>query len=294
MEKLSELASANTHLLWAALVSAIVSATVSYLFKRGETRHKAQVEYEYEQRKKLHELTGRYHGRLITAANSLNYRFWNLYSNHAKGWLDINGRYDAAGYYFLSTAYRLMSFFALVRLVESEAILLDGRIAKKRDFAFLNYIAAFHWVMTDTALFDGESYDISMQSDHFFADQFRHYCDLCTKGNECLGFEAFKNGPYRDSEFSAVLMFLDGLSPMEDRLRWNRVVTLHLLLMAFLNTFGYTRQKTGVKKFLSAARNVTSDACLKNLLTWLPHHDLSQEKGAKNIIKAINRVRRER
>ena len=44
------------NLLWTAVVAAIVSASVSYFFKKRETRHKLQTEYEYEQRKKLREI----------------------------------------------------------------------------------------------------------------------------------------------------------------------------------------------------------------------------------------------
>jgi hypothetical protein len=287
---LSKLAGTHTDLLLPGLISVIVSAAVCYLFKRGETRHSAKVEYEYEQRKKLHEMTGRYHGRLISAANNLNYRLWNLYSNHQDEWLKVDGRYEQTGYYFSSTAYRLMSFFALVRLIESEAILLDARIATRKDFLFLNYIAAFHWVMTDVALFGGSAYDISTQSDHFFSDHFRHCCEICSKEGECLSFEAFKNGPYLNKDFSAVLKFLDGLSPYDGRLRWNRVVALHLLLLAFLNTYGYKRQKTKPAKFLLVAKQVTNLACLKNIVAWLPRHDLDSDTGARNIIKAVKKV----
>lgn len=290
MSFLSELAGTNTNLLLTGLISAIVSAIVSYLIKRSETRHKAEVEYEYEQRRKLRELTGRYHGRLVSAANNLNNRFWNLYKNREKGWLNVGGDYHLAGYYFSSTAFRLMSFFALVREAESEAILLDARIATKTDFALLSYVAAFHWVMTDTVLFDGEAYDSSRQRDHFFSDQFRHYCELCSKDGESLTYEAFKNGPYLDENFVAVLRFLDGLSPFEDRMRWNRIVALHLLLMAFLNTYGYSRQKSTPAQFLDAAKQATGIACLKNIVAWLPRHDLAKERGAKQIVNAIKRV----
>ncbi|HCI14291.1 MAG: hypothetical protein A2063_04025 [Gallionellales bacterium GWA2_60_142] len=290
---LSELANTNTDLLFAGLISAIVSAMVSYLFKRRETRHQAEVEYEYEQRKKLQELTGRYHGRLLNAANSLNYRIWNLYSNHQEGWHNANGNYEQAAYYFQSTAYRLMNFFALIRLIERESILLDARIATKKDFAFLNYAAAFHWVMTDVELFKGLNFDKSKQQDHFFSDHFRHYCELFLKNNENLSYETFKSDAYLDKQFSAVLAFIDGVSPSEERLRWNRIVCLHLLLMAFINTFGYTRQKSKTKQFLTAAKNSTNVTCLNNLLAWLPRHDLHHDQNIKDIVKAIDRINKE-
>jgi hypothetical protein len=290
MAMLSQLASEKTGLLWTTLISALVSAAISYSFKRKEIRHKAKVEYEYEQRKKLHELTGKYHGRLIGAANALNYRLWNLYSNHEENWLVVNGNWRNPGYYFTTTIHRFMGFFALVRLVEAEAILLDARIATKKDFIFLNYVAAFHWVMTDVALFDSVPYDKSKQTDHFFSDYFRYYCDLCAKDNAYLSFEAFTSGPMTKEQFHPVLHYFDGLSPHDGRLRWDRIVSLHLLLMAFINTFGYERQRSPLTKFENVVKQTTSGVCVQNLVKWLPRYDLGREQGAKNIVKAVSRV----
>ena len=72
---------------------AIVSAVVSYVLKRREIRFNLDVEYEYEQRKKLRNLIGSYHGRALQAANRLNQRFWNLYAYVGKGWLNVNSDY---------------------------------------------------------------------------------------------------------------------------------------------------------------------------------------------------------
>ena len=85
MSEIATLLTANTQLLWAAIVAAVVSAIVSYLFRRSEIRLLAKVEYECDQRKKLRELIGCHHGGLLHAANTMNYRLWNLYQNHAQG-----------------------------------------------------------------------------------------------------------------------------------------------------------------------------------------------------------------
>ena len=225
MSTIGSLLATNTELLWAALVSAVVSAAVSYFFKRRETRHAAEVEYEYEQRKKLRELIGRHHGRLLNAANSMNYRMWNLYAHHDKAWLDARGDYTNAGlYYFRSTVYRFLNVCALVRLVEAEALLLDARIAQKKDFIFLNYAAALHWVMTDVALTEGLPYDNFHQTDHFFSDHFRQYCDLCLSNGSFVSIEQFSELLTHDSSIEPVLHYFDGLTRSEARLRWDRLV----------------------------------------------------------------------
>jgi len=293
MGTVSDLLATNTDLLWAAIVSAVVSAGVSYWFKRRETRHTAEVEYEYEQRKKLRELIGLHHGRLLNAANSMNYRMWNLYANHDKGWLDVNGDYsDPKAYYFRSSVYRFLNVCALLRQLDTEAILLDSRIAQKKDFTFLNYAAALRWVMTDVALTDGLAYDNFQQTDHFFSDHFRHYCDLCLRERDFLTIEQFSELLNNGSQLEPVLQYFDGLTRDEARLRWDRLVAFHLLLMAFINSFGYTRQYSDYEYFVRAASQINNRAVLVNLAAWIPRHDLGRDPEAKRIIRAAKDVLR--
>jgi len=294
MEKLINLLSTNTDLLWAALVSAVVSTGVSYWFKRRETVYKAKVEYEYEQRKKLRQLIGRYHGRLLNAANSMNYRLWNLYKNWEKGWLDVDGDYaNIELYYFRSSVYRFLNVCTLIRQLESEAILLDARIAQKDDFVFLNYAAALNWVMTDAALIDGLQYDVFYQTDHFFSDQFRQYCDKCLINDGFISIDEFSNLLSEGDSLMAVLQYFDGLTQDENRFRWDRLVSFHLLLMAFINSFGYSRQYTSQGKFIQVAKQVRNLKVLENLEAWLPRHDLERNSEVKKIIRAIKAVKKE-
>lgn len=287
MEIVTNLLTANKNLLWAAIVSAVVSAAVSSWFKRRETRHAAKVAYEYEQRKRLRELIGRYHGRLINAANSMNYRMWNLYRNYDRSWLAVHGVYsDPETYYFRSTVYRFLNVCALVRQLESEAVLLDARIAEKKDFTFLNYAAALHWVMTDVALTEGLNYDNFDQTDHFFSDHFRQNCDLCLSNGGFLTIEQFSETLKNGSRLTPILRYFDGLTRDEERLRWDRLVAFHLLIMAFINAFGYKRQKSSNEQFTHVAKQIRNARVLQNLSAWLPRHDLGDEREAKRIRRA--------
>jgi hypothetical protein len=277
--------SIKTNLLWATLVSAVVSAAVSYYFRRREARHKLAVEYEYEQRKKLRDLIGRYHGRLLQACNSLNHRFWNLYANADAGWLD-SGDYRHPGYYLLSFAHRFLAVFSLIRQFENQAIYVDARIAERKDFIFLSYLEAIRWVMTDVALFDGIAYDRSHQRDHFFADSFRQYCDECAPDEGFITYEGLKDRVAKVRSLDPVLQFFDSLRPSEDRLRWDRLVALHLLLMAFVNSFGYKPQYSPQTKFDSVAGQVRRQRILENLVDWLPRHGLGKDKESRRIARA--------
>ncbi|MGH9714016.1 MAG: hypothetical protein ACRD5M_12035 [Candidatus Acidiferrales bacterium] len=294
IEALSHLLSIKTELLWAALVSTAVSAAVSYYFRRREARHKLAVEYEYEQRKKLRDLIGCYHGRLLQVCNSLNYRLWNLYTNANAAWLDSGGDYQKPGYYMLSFVHRFLAVFSFIRQFENEAIYVDGRIAEKKDFIFLNYLDAIRWVMTDVALFEGITYDGSHQRDHFFADNFRQYCDGCSVEGNFITYEKLKDHVATLRSLDPVFAYFDSLRPSEDRLRWDRLIALHLLLMAFINSFGYRPQYSSQTNFDSVAGQVRRQRILDNLVDWLPRHGLGKDKESKRIIHACQALRKSR
>lgn len=57
-----------------------------------------------------------------------------------------------------------------------------------------------------------------------------------------------------DHELEAVLRFFDGLDPDDERrLRWDRVAAFQLVLMAFIETFGYEVHRTEPKWFNAVA-----------------------------------------
>lgn len=288
-----EFLSTNTELLWAAIVSAVVSAGVSYFFRRREARHKLEI--EYEQRRKLRDLIGLYHGRLLNAANNLNYRFWNLYSNYDERWLDVHGGYKQGGYYFASFVYRFLAVCVLSRQFENEAVYLDARIAEKKDFTFLNYVWALGWVLTDAKLFEGLQYDQNTQRDHFFGDNLRQYCDAClSRKGEFFTPESFRKYIATKRSIDPVMAFFDSLHPSEDRFRWDRLVAFHLILLAFINSFGYHTHYTPASKFVTVARNNRNTVVLDNLVAWLPRLGLTKDKNTELILVACKAVKEER
>jgi len=283
---------AKTNLLWAALVSVLVSSTISYLFHRREIRHRLATEYEYEQRKELRDIIGLYHGRLLSAGNSLNYRFWNLYSNQDKSWLMVRGAYDPKRYYFHSFVYRFLAVGVLMRQFERKAIFVDARIAEQHDFLFLKYLATMHWCLTDVALFQGLAYDSSEDTDHFFADAFRGYCDTCVQDSNVIEFNDFVELVQKNRSLDPVLRFFDSLCRKEERFRWDRLVVFHLLIVAFINTFGYIEQRTSRAKIEGIAEEIKNREVLANLIQWLPRHGLGQDRESKMLIRTCRKVAR--
>jgi hypothetical protein len=285
-----ELFSANTDILWAAIVSAVVSAAVSYYFKRRETRDTLVAQFEHEERKRIRALIGLYHGRLVRAGFNLSNRMWNLYDNHQKGWLDAGQKYEHPGHYLSTTVYRFLHVCTLARQFERESLFLDARIARPNDFLFMNYLNAFSWALTEVRLFQGLSYDPTYATSHFFADKLRSVCDSCWIDKDFLSLDSFEQRIEHDRSVDAVFRFFDSLAPNGPRmasLRWDRLVLLHLLLVCFLDTFGYTTQRLSREALKRLLAQFCNRAVLTNALECLPELGLKPSTQARRFRKAL-------
>jgi hypothetical protein len=282
----STLLSTNTNVLSAALISALISAFVAYISKIREYKGKLVADHDHEQRKALRSIIGRTHGRLLHAGNSLNHRFWNLYANHDKRWLEVTDLWNPDNYYLHSFACRFMAVFALIREFERQAVYVDSRIALKSDLVFLKYVAALHWCMTDVALFEGIEYDSSDQVDHFYSDALREYSDTCIDDNgNMLKPDTIVARAKEGGGLQKVFEFFHGLSHTEDRLRWDRLVALHLLIVTFVNTIGYPEHRTSDAKIRKIADQVRNKKVLTNLAAWLPRHGLDKDANSKKLLR---------
>jgi hypothetical protein len=276
-----------------ALATQLASAPLRLLVDTRLLRVKAKTEYEYEQRKELRRKIGEYHGRLVEAASSFNYRLTNLQANYAKGWLNVGGVYNVPsteGYYFPTMVYRFMLLAGLANKFEREAIFIDSRIAERKDQLFLYYVKALRWCMTDVALFNGLEYDISTPTDHFFTDHLRHMCRTLVDDDTELDLARFDQILLGEHELDTVLRYFDGLAP--GQLRWDRLFAYELLLLAFLNNFGYDLHRSADEWFERTAGQIKHRRVAKNLRAWLPKLGLGKDREARKIERALDaRVR---
>lgn len=163
------------------------------------------------------------------------------------------------------------------------------KASRRHDTPMGRFIAALHWVMTDVALFDRLTYDPFDERDHFFSDRLRRYSKFCVKADRLLAYYEFEAGSATNSALAPVFAFFSGLHRDEDRYRRDRMVAMHLLLMAFLNVFGYKRQKCGAKEIARAASMVQNPQVLVNLIRWLPKHDLATTTAVRQMVENIAR-----
>ena len=278
-----------------AFISAAVSASVSYFVKRKENKDNAELAYSYEQKKKIKDEIGKHIGRTINSAEMLDARLTNLSDNYSKGWMNAKNPASQSGHYFSTTLQRLLSFYETVLSVEKNAIPLDSRYADPNDYIFLNYIAAFRYIFSDIrTIFEGLSYDETKESDHLYADNLRGICGRFAEvkirersAQEMIDF-------MDDKENANLIRLLDSLSPLDGRNRWDRFIILHLLLSAFLDSFGHARHKRTELQLREILARAVRIRVTTNLVNLLRNFDIVDTDAGRKLTSAIEANYRER
>jgi hypothetical protein len=270
----------------AALVVSVLSPVVGKLYLDRKLREQElEAEYEHEQRKALQTLIGRHLGLVLEHATSWHYRMLNLYVHADQGWLTTSDDRSNASYYFKSTVYRFLAFVNAAQRFENEQVYIDARHVEPKQLEFVKFIKAFHWVLSDVALFNGLEYDRSLATDHFFSDRLRAVGEAIVVGDRILTFGAFENAleGSKTGRIADVVDFFDGLSFEEARLRWDRLVAFHLLTIAFLDAVGYDWQKPGLRELKVAGGHLKHPQLAQNLRDWLPTLALDRTEAGKRL-----------
>jgi hypothetical protein len=266
----------------ATLVAPLVQSSVG----RKTLEHRLEAEYKYEQRKELRKLTGGYHGRLVEAADAWRNRMNNLYDHQegdAPARMTVNGVYTDPEYYFGTTVYRFMTLASLAHKFEGKAFLFDARIAEASDLVILKYVKAFRWIMTDLDLIRGLEYEPWLARDHFLNDRYRGLCDAFAPGEEPPSLAQFEARAGHEPALDPVLCFFDGLRADEDRLRWDRLVAHHLVVMGFLNVAGYDMQHSDDAEIARAVSQFRHSQIAANLIRAIDRLGLGDEPNAVRI-----------
>lgn len=227
--------------IFPALISAITTVIVFFitLFSKRyfDTRilsSKLETEHKFDQRKRIKEALVKYKVQLLTACEDLNHRLWNFSHNHDKGWINVAGDYKGDHYYFLSTVYRFLCTFAWIKKITKEIIYLDTTIATKEDMDFIKFLRVFPTTFCDMTFIVGQGADGEYAVDHFFRNHFELFSDSVIEENEIISFEVFKNNMgIKGANIEELSRYIDGISPNEERMRWDRLHLLHLTLILF-------------------------------------------------------------
>ena len=188
-----------------------------------------------------------------------------------------------------TTVYRFLSFFAQIQLIESKLIYVDTTISQKKDIRMLKYFRIFHEVMCDVELFKGFSYDKNIAKDHFFTTPFYNLSNCLIHDDHVINLDEFlAQKKTLLSKIATVYLFFDGMTPEEERLRCERMKIFHLVLIAFLNEYGYDYQKTDSSKLRLIKKQMGKYKLLVNFEHIVKKYKLNKTFGQfERIIKVI-------
>lgn len=139
--------------------------------------------------------------------------------------------------------------------------------------------------------FRGLSCNEALSTDHFFRDQLRWICDeIAPDAQTLLNLTEFSERLLDDSEdapFVHIREFLFGLQPQEPRLRWDRLVALHLLVIAFLAAFGYKTHRASDEELRAVAEKFVRPEVRRNLAAALTRLGLDGQAEVKRLAHVI-------
>jgi hypothetical protein len=296
-------------------IGAVVGGLVQYARDRQLADYTLRLQHKHEERKKLRELESRYMGRMLEAALDWDRRMTQIYKGAYKD-LDPpdEERTLTKYYYFHSVIFRFLQLTAIARRFEAEAFYIDPEIvATPRDFDLLRYAKAFLWVMIHAELSPDDGLP---GKDHFRSDAFRPLLDLCYGTPEAgegekarpllpetrsrddeLIFDLRRfwallalNDPMHKGYVDELLGFFDGVRPDDhdgerQRRRWDRLVALHLLCLAFIDTRGYAWHHRNIDDQARTAIGMLlyPDNLWDEFVVWLPRLGLGADERMNRV-----------
>jgi hypothetical protein len=313
--------SQTLNLIASGAVGAATAAAVNFAKELRFAEAALGLQHRHEERKKLHELQSRYKGRVLEAALDWDRRMSQIYEG-AYRWLDPpdEERLDRREYYYHSVVFRFLQLAAIARRFEAEAFYIDAGIAQRSDFDLLRYAKAFLWASIYAELTPD---DAMPGADHFRSDAFRPLLDLAystpttedgaailpetrSRDNElifdlarCMAMLRRGEDIDRKDEIDELLAFFDGVSPddyddkrQRYRRRWDRLVVLHLFVLAFIDACGYgwQRNELETRTELAVEMLLHPDTIQQELAAWLPRLGLDKQAGLERIGRHLARA----
>lgn len=234
----------------AAGTSLVTTAFIKPLIDRNYLIFKLKREHKATQAKLVKEHIAKHKGNILKAAESLKNRLNNLAKNHRKGWLIYDKNINDHSHYLHTTVFRFVRFYHSLSLLEHNLVFLDVTNSTNADKRILKHFRIAKDIMCDTDLFEGHTYNVEIETDHFFSTPFEHVLDLFPREDlitYAQYINIFKEQPLK---FETLYNFFTGMQILEDRLRVERIKILHLFLTGFLNEYGYDFHWTSKNKLI--------------------------------------------
>ncbi|PQL94248.1 hypothetical protein [Apibacter adventoris] len=287
-----------------ALISAIVSfitflltIVIKNYFENKLHKRKLETEHKFNQQKKIKDVLAKYKVHLLTACEDFNYRMWNFSENHSKGWHCIpekDNDYSKPHYYFHSFIYRFLSIFAWIKKIQKEIIFIDTTLASKNDLEFIKFLRVISQLFCDLQFVEGKNADGTHATDHFFRDNLNLFPDVIITENGLKSYsEYIQNLKELQQSLHELYCWFDGISPVENRRRWDRLYFLHLTVMIFLNNYGYDFQKTDKDKLRQVLANSKRQVNMNGFFELLKRYKLNDNNEVEKLMQLNANLRKE-
>ena len=276
-----------------AAVTSIITILLTSIFKpkieKRLHRNKIEIEHELEQKKKIKEVLSKYKVHVISSADSLNSRLNNLTKKVTKKEHYANGNFkDKDNYYFQSMIYRILNLFAWMKIVEDNLIYLDTTIATKKDLDFIKYMRAIRRSLQSGRLVQGLQVDPETSRDLIYRDTLDEMCLWLIQNDKIISFPEFK-AQINDNlhHYNKLCELIDGVNPEENRRRWDRLYLLQIIIMSFINAYGYDFQYSKPEIFDRQIERAKKYDIFPNAILMLKEYKLEEEENIKALISKM-------
>jgi hypothetical protein len=277
----------------ASIITFLVTNWFKNYFENQRHQRNLETEHKFEEQKKIKEAIAKHKVHLLTACEDLNHRLWNLKENHLKQWINVGGDYKREHYYFHSTVYKILCLYAWIGKVKKEMIFLDTTIASKEDLEFIKFLRFFPNVMCDLGFIVGKDADGDYAVDHFFRTNFELFPDQISDESGPVSYSNYKiDLEHTHEALLALYEFVDGISPLEKRMRWDRFHLLHLTTIIFLNNYGYDFQRTNELKIEDIIVKPRVSPYLANYFNFFKEYRLSENVEVVRVEKIARKYYR--
>ncbi|TCC07737.1 hypothetical protein [Kribbella soli] len=271
------------------VATVLIAPSVKYAFDRRLENRKLDLAYRFEQRKALKDHIGRHKGAFLESAEALSGRLQNFHVHEQRGWLELKGKYTGEiAYYPKTFAYRLLLALGTGRVLEREALFIDASVASDDDFSFLKAVKLNALVWRMASLFDQVPYNDEEAEDHFFKDSLASMADSFFEDGKVLSLRQFTTAiAQHEHPYVDVFRFFDGMHAKDGRLRYQRLVCAHLVLMVTLNSFGYDFQQTEQGKLRDVATLLSAPGVRANLIQLIQRMKLERDASFAQLVEIL-------
>ncbi|OCA59271.1 hypothetical protein A9R10_20710 [Aeromonas piscicola] len=175
---------------------------------------------------------------------------------------------------------------------------MDTTLADKSELDFLKFCKFINIFLCQTSLYSGLRYDDSEPTDHFYRHELLKEVNSLlpdVKGEVMLYEEFEMNISSQLLSMKGICQFIDAISPVEERLRWTKLFCLQLVIIGFLNTYGYDFQHTNdeqIDEILGFIKlHDSGNSVLDNFVSILEKYKLNTNADIIKLIDKINSSR---